>query len=254
MGEHSLKIMRRPFLDLQSGAKTGEVRSCADRDFQVGETVVLNLIDETGNPTGQSLRRSITHIQRGYGLPDDICVLSYAQPSNGALTNEGAEPVAQFAELTCHTSACVHGYTPGMNLVELLVMPGPLPQWLELGESVTIMANERAPEGWSHLGQAQHDAAKWESLYRNEHANCTRLLDTITGIRATTSQPTAICTCPSGDGSLRWPCPVHPPEVKALVLPERKRADPHNDVQAVDEYYEEFGWNACLDRVKELNS
>lgn len=19
------------------------------------------------------------------------------------------------------------------------------------------------------------------------------------------------CTCPSGDGSLRWPCPVHPP-------------------------------------------
>lgn len=25
------------------------------------------------------------------------------------------------------------------------------------------------------------------------------------------------CTCPSGDGSLRWPCPVHPPE------------DPNND-------------------------
>ncbi|QYX54405.1 ASCH domain-containing protein [Pseudomonas sp. S07E 245] len=22
----------------------------------------------------------------------------------------------------------------------------------------------------------------------------------------------AVCTCPSGDGSLRWPCPVHPPE------------------------------------------
>lgn len=20
------------------------------------------------------------------------------------------------------------------------------------------------------------------------------------------------CTCPSGDGSLRWPCPVHPPK------------------------------------------
>ncbi|MGG4604341.1 hypothetical protein ACLPHM_06055 [Paenalcaligenes sp. Me131] len=25
-----------------------------------------------------------------------------------------------------------------------------------------------------------------------------------------TTEP--ICTCPSGDGSLRWPCPVHPPE------------------------------------------
>lgn len=22
-----------------------------------------------------------------------------------------------------------------------------------------------------------------------------------------------VCTCPSGDGSLRWPCPVHPPTV-----------------------------------------
>jgi len=24
------------------------------------------------------------------------------------------------------------------------------------------------------------------------------------------------CTCPSGDGSLRWPCPVHPPESEAV--------------------------------------
>lgn len=29
----------------------------------------------------------------------------------------------------------------------------------------------------------------------------------------------AICTCPSGDGSLRWPCPVHPPEVKPVSEP-----------------------------------
>jgi hypothetical protein len=26
----------------------------------------------------------------------------------------------------------------------------------------------------------------------------------------------AICTCPSGDGSLRWPCPAHP----APAVPE----------------------------------
>lgn len=25
-------------------------------------------------------------------------------------------------------------------------------------------------------------------------------------------QPKAVCTCPSGDGSLRWPCPKHPPQ------------------------------------------
>ncbi|HID3081125.1 TPA: hypothetical protein ACXGIH_004292 [Klebsiella pneumoniae] len=27
--------------------------------------------------------------------------------------------------------------------------------------------------------------------------------------RAATLQATPVCTCPSGDGSLRWPCPVH---------------------------------------------
>lgn len=28
----------------------------------------------------------------------------------------------------------------------------------------------------------------------------------------TDTAPSADCTCPSGDGSLRWPCPAHPPE------------------------------------------
>lgn len=29
------------------------------------------------------------------------------------------------------------------------------------------------------------------------------------------------CTCPSGNGSLRWPCPIHPPvEVELVPLPE----------------------------------
>lgn len=27
------------------------------------------------------------------------------------------------------------------------------------------------------------------------------------------------CTCPSGDGSLRWPCPVHPPTESSLPGP-----------------------------------
>lgn len=39
------------------------------------------------------------------------------------------------------------------------------------------------PLDLSELGQALHDADKWESLYRNEHATCTRLLDTMTGFR-----------------------------------------------------------------------
>lgn len=37
--------------------------------------------------------------------------------------------------------------------------------------------------GVSELDMALHDADKWETLYRNEHATCTRLLDTMTGLR-----------------------------------------------------------------------
>lgn len=74
---HHLKIQLQPFEDLVSGRKTGEVRNCADREFREGDHVELFLIDETGNPANKSIARTITHIQRGYGLPDDICVLSY---------------------------------------------------------------------------------------------------------------------------------------------------------------------------------
>jgi len=77
MPEHILKIHAVPFEDLRSGRKTSEVRDCSDRNFQRGDTVLLQLIDETGNPTGRELSRTVTHIQRGYGLPDDLCVLSY---------------------------------------------------------------------------------------------------------------------------------------------------------------------------------
>lgn len=29
-------------------------------------------------------------------------------------------------------------------------------------------------------------------------------------VRSAMLQASPVCTCPSGDGSLRWPCPVHP--------------------------------------------
>lgn len=218
MSEHSLKIMRRPFLDLQSGAKTGEVRSCADRDFQVGDVVLLTLIDDTGNPTGQSLRRSITHIQCGYGLPDDICVLSYAQPSDGALTNEGAEPVVTD-NIGGNCWSCKEPVT--------------LMEWVESD------------------GHCPH---------------CDAEIDEAEGIKPAPASIT--CTCPSGDGSLRWPCPVHPPEMKALVLPDRLMEVLNflTGTSDLDGFHygdmhpsgRKFWWRnevrACLERVKELNS
>lgn len=75
---HNLKIHAAPFADLVSGAKTAEVRNCADRDFKVGDRVELFLVDESGGNATQSIVREITHVQKGYGLPEDLCVLSYA--------------------------------------------------------------------------------------------------------------------------------------------------------------------------------
>ncbi|UTL89544.1 DUF3850 domain-containing protein [Pseudomonas fluorescens] len=79
--EHELKIRQTPLADLLSGLKTGEVRDCADREFAVGDTVLLREIDDARDYTGTVLRRTITHVQKHYGLPDHLCVLSYGQPA-----------------------------------------------------------------------------------------------------------------------------------------------------------------------------
>ena len=69
---HKLKIDVVPFNDLLSGAKTGEVRK-DDRGFEVADTVHLTCTD------GRTADQTISHIQRGYGLPDGLCVLSYTR-------------------------------------------------------------------------------------------------------------------------------------------------------------------------------
>lgn len=68
---HRLKIDVRPMDDLMSGAKTCEVRK-DDRGFETGHIIDLICAD------GRTASYRVTHIQRGYGLPDDICVMSYA--------------------------------------------------------------------------------------------------------------------------------------------------------------------------------
>lgn len=79
--EHELKIRQTPLADLLSGLKTGEIRDCSDREFAVGDTVLLREIDDARDYTGTVLRRTITHVQKHYGLPEHLCVLSYGQPA-----------------------------------------------------------------------------------------------------------------------------------------------------------------------------
>ncbi|KPA88747.1 hypothetical protein PF66_04415 [Pseudomonas asplenii] len=79
--QHELKIRQTPLADLLSGLKTGEIRDCSDREFAVGDTVLLREIDDGREYTGTVARRTITHVQKHYGLPDHLCVLSYGQPA-----------------------------------------------------------------------------------------------------------------------------------------------------------------------------
>ncbi|WP_219063872.1 hypothetical protein [Pseudomonas sp. UMAB-08] len=44
------------------------------------------------------------------------------------------------------------------------------------------------------------------------------------------------------------------PAPVAVALPERKRADYYDESQDVKSYFEELGWNACLDEVTRLNT
>ncbi len=78
------------------------------------------------------------------------------------------------------------------------------------------------PCGWDNLNKlAIQDAAlvarglvegepTTEAQRQAAISNNDRLLKVISACRAAMLQAEPVCTCPSGDGSLRWPCPVHP--------------------------------------------
>lgn len=51
--------------------------------------------------------------------------------------------------------------------------------------------------------------------------------------RAAMLQASPVCTCPSGDGSLRWPCPVHPgnnPEIPDAWIPVSEQMPEIGDI------------------------
>ncbi len=72
----------------------------------------------------------------------------------------------------------------------------------------------------------------------------------------------AECTCPSGDGSLRWPCPVHPPEVKPVSLVPKWTAccdalPDENQMVAVFDHSGEgylIAWRSCWKSLGEKNT
>lgn len=77
--EHELKTWPEYFDAIVKGRKLFEVRK-NDRDFRVGDYLRLCEYDpELKRFTGNYIKKQISYIlQGGFGLPDDVCVMSLA--------------------------------------------------------------------------------------------------------------------------------------------------------------------------------
>lgn len=58
---HCLKIKSEHYINVINGTKTAEIRY-NDRNYQVGDILILNEIDSLGNFTGNSCQVVVTHI------------------------------------------------------------------------------------------------------------------------------------------------------------------------------------------------
>ncbi|EPH3085618.1 TPA: rRNA adenine N-6-methyltransferase family protein [Klebsiella variicola subsp. variicola] len=83
-------------------------------------------------------------------------------------------------------------------------------------DSIEILASAR---------RRDHAVFQWGEDQRNADA------DSWNACRATMLQAFPVCTCPSGDGSLRWPCPVHPGN--SPVIPDGYVMVPKEPTQAM---------------------
>ena len=61
--KHNLKIKSEYFVSIINGNKTAEIRY-NDHNYQVGDILVLNEIDEEGNLTGSYCEVGVTNIFR----------------------------------------------------------------------------------------------------------------------------------------------------------------------------------------------
>ena len=78
MTKHILKIEERWFDRVASGEKTSELRSCEDRDFQVGDTLLLRVQNERE----KQLEVKVTHVLReAEGLEKGYAILSFKKVS-----------------------------------------------------------------------------------------------------------------------------------------------------------------------------
>ena len=83
----------------------------------------------------------------------------------------------------------------------------------ETQQPAPVVPEEATPDSIEILASARrrdHAVFQWDEDQRNAAA------DSRNACRAAMLQAYPVCTCPSGDGSLRWPCPVHPGNSPAI--------------------------------------
>lgn len=91
--EHFLKIKRQYFDSILSNEKTFEIRK-NDRNYNVGDKLILNEIDENDFQTGRQLIVKITYIINGpiYGLESGFCILSIKRCGKQSRSNTSNKP------------------------------------------------------------------------------------------------------------------------------------------------------------------
>lgn len=93
---HKLKTWPAYFLGLRLGMKNFEVR-VNDRDYQVGDFLLLQEFIPSIGYTGKEIERQITYILKGgeFGIAEDTVVMSLSQwPPQQAVSDEEIEAAA----------------------------------------------------------------------------------------------------------------------------------------------------------------
>lgn len=135
--------------------------------------------------------------------PDEVLALTGA-----LLASMDTEPVGwtDEAELRdVEKDGC--GYLFKANPISPHADPRRVIKLYRHAQPAQVVPEEATPDSIEILASGRcrdHVVYQWDEDQRNAAA------DSWNACRAAMLQASPVCTCPSGDGSLRWPCPVHP--------------------------------------------
>lgn len=217
----SLQLASQPYFTDEQIQAYARAAVEADR-AQQGEPVVVRCekcgADRLCEPCGnlQDCGMIGTALATKAAAPADAELLELAQQALAASDARQGDPDAPMK--------AAHAFFPADEFDRAAPAPDtgiPTAGEVEKAEPHTYMTDEQAEkwaweqvkrdvgtEGWTVGDNCNYYGFfLWGWRYRKQYESQ----------RAAPSHPSEAqtCTCPSGDGSLRWPCPVHPSEAKA---------------------------------------